>query len=146
MKISALFPIFLPGFLIAQQNTLTCGETFKHNSGSFSMSIGQIDFLENQGLQQPFIIEKLKVDELNKTIFYLFPNPTNGMLTLSIENPKFTNYSCTIYDANNRLLETIDLLSTSNHITFSNYVNGIYFVNIKENNSLKSIYKVLKIN
>ena len=146
MKISTVIPLFFTGFLFAQQNTVTSGETFKNDKGSFSISIGQIDFLETQGLQQPYVIEKLNVEEKVKTNISLFPNPTNGELTLTIENPKAANYTCDIFDANNRLLETINLSSTSNSISLSNYINGVYYVNLKENNAPKSIYKIIKIN
>ncbi len=72
----------------------------------------------------------------------IFPNPTNGMLTIKIPNST-QNTKISIYAINGQLLKQMNTLDQEINVDLSNYSKGVYFVNLTTNNTSKSI-KIIK--
>jgi len=84
-----------------------------------------------------------KENELDSSI-RLFPNPTNGQLTLFNEN-NMDIETITIFDFNGRTIQELVVEESSININFSiaNIAQGIYFVKIKTNEA-SFVKRVLK--
>ena len=82
-------------------------------------------------------------NELDSSI-RLFPNPTNGQLTLFNEN-NMDIETITIFDFNGRTIQELVVEESSININFSiaNIAQGIYFVKIKTNEA-SVVKRVLK--
>jgi hypothetical protein len=72
---------------------------------------------------------KVGVNNLKSSInnLVVFPNPSNGHVTIISDESK-----CALYDANFRLLESIDL-TNANTINTTNLKSGLYWVKAKNN-------------
>jgi hypothetical protein len=62
----------------------------------------------------------------------VFPNPTDGIL--NIEIPDYPNKQLLITDILGRIEKTLSLQSETTNINISNLPNGIYYLNLYENN------------
>ena len=67
----------------------------------------------------------------------VYPNPTQGQVTILVGDNSLVGTVAVIYDVNGRLLENIKIASSSQAIDLSNYVNGIYFIKLSNNEVLK---------
>ncbi len=63
----------------------------------------------------------------NSNRFSIFPNPTNDFVTISTNNPE---YLVLVYDISGKEIFTTMCDGNSTKVDFSNYPDGIYFVNI----------------
>jgi len=64
------------------------------------------------------------------SLFSIFPNPGNGIFTVSLENPG-ENCNLEIYNAQGQIIRQIWANSKSNQvIDLSNQPKGIYFIRI----------------
>jgi len=86
----------------------------------------------------PSIIEEVKLND-----FQLFPNPTNGSITIkSDSNQPYSNI--TITDLTGRKLYNVQNTSNTNLIDVSELNNGIYLVNIMQQNGESVCLKFIK--
>ena len=104
------------------------------------------DFQANEGpcgLNFDFgtIEESLDVKETAKDPFTVYPNPTNG--TISINGFGDGNYQVTVYDLNGRLLESKELSKAANSISLGNYSGSLFLVHIS-NGKQTAIKRVAK--
>ena len=87
---------------------------------------------------------KTGIIDNNKNLSILYPNPTNNNVNIKAicELPSI-NYN--IIDAFGNLILSSSAINSNNEIKidFSNYSNGIYFVNLNCGKSIKT-YKVIK--
>jgi extracellular elastinolytic metalloproteinase len=83
-------------------------------------------------------------DNALSTQIVLFPNPTQGLLTL-VNNSNEVLTGITITDVNGRTIQTIDLKNAGTHTNFSiePLAQGMYFVRIDTESSttIKQIVK-----
>ena len=73
----------------------------------------------------------------NKSIVY--PNPTEGSVTILIGENSLIGTTAVLYDTNGRLLENIKITANSQQVNLKNYVNGTYFIRLSNNEVLKII-------
>jgi hypothetical protein len=77
--------------------------------------------------------------------FTLSPNPTDGILTISIENYDLQKiYSVSIYDRDGTVMERFDMRSSSERIDISKFQNGPYSIQLFDGTDIKSM-KFIKI-
>jgi hypothetical protein len=124
----------------AQQNTVATGGNASSAEGSVSYSIGQIDYepssnangTVSQGVQQPFEIYPLAVDELFSSLeINLFPNPTSDFIHLTIGDfSKTENLSYQLTDASGRLIQYARILENSTQIDVQHLSSASYFLNV----------------
>lgn len=81
------------------------------------------------------------VEELNKDVISIFPNPTNNLVNVSgIENAQ----TITLMDVTGKIVYTNNNLSTDVlTIDLSNASNGLYFMQVKTDNGTDT-YKIVK--
>ena len=80
----------------------------------------------------------LSVDEYNSPNLFIYPNPTEGIITVK------NNVSITKIDIFNNLGQSILSKSNQNTIDLSELKQGLYFIKIKDENENIFIKKVLK--
>jgi len=81
----------------------------------------------NQETIQPSVYKE-NIEDFEIT---LFPNPTNGQITLEIKGINDNNQaSINIYDFSGKLLEVHNKIEVINYIDLSQYSNGTYILRI----------------
>ena len=82
------------------------------------------------------------IDNLNASVS-IFPNPTNN--SFSVESEKFNeNTVIKIINEFSQIVYHSNLFSDKNLINIEQLSNGIYFLQIFENNKLIGVKKILK--
>lgn len=76
-------------------------------------------------------------NSINPSIVY--PNPTNGQINILIGDPKQVGTEATITDVNGRIVKKIKITSANQLIDLSSFVNGLYFVRLKNKEVLKIV-------
>lgn len=79
------------------------------------------------------------IDEVQGTSIYVYPNPTNGIITVE---GILTNAKISILNINGILQHKIQIID--NQINLENLQNGLYFIKIETKNNIET-QKVLKI-
>jgi hypothetical protein len=144
--------------LQAQEVITTSGGNISGNEGSVSYSIGQVVYATNtgpggsvaQGVQQPFEISVLTgfKETSNITLrFNAFPNPTAGILNLTVDAtllPDIQKLSYELFDTHGNLLKNEKLTSSQTLIDMGNLVSAIYFLKISGDSSELTNFKIIK--
>ena len=148
MKIlfSIIFSIALISSIFPQQNTVSSGGNGSNASGSISISVGQIDFLNvssangnmQQGVQQPetFITTSVlnSEDSFDMTIF---PNPTQRSFTIDLSVKEESKMVLHVFDAAGReVLRSERYLHAGKNqekVNAADLAMGIYFIEIDLN-------------
>jgi RHS repeat-associated protein len=71
----------------------------------------------------------------------VYPNPTQGLVTITVGDKALVGSTAVLYDVNGLQLELIKITANSQTINMGKYVNGTYF--IKLNN--KEVLKIVKL-
>jgi len=69
----------------------------------------------------------------------VYPNPTEGMITLILGDKSLIGTEASIMDINGRVLKQIKLTASSQTINISDYVNGVYLVRLSNKETLKIV-------
>lgn len=80
----------------------------------------------------------LGVESNNKTVISIYPNPTKEFATISLE----TDATYTLINIQGQILQQDNFIIGDNTVDVSQYLNGLYFINIKTdagNSTLKLI-------
>ena len=147
--ITAILFIFGYSILFAQQATVVSGGNASGSTGTVSYTIGQIDYTTNtgstgsamQGVQQPYEIIPISSTEQNISAF---PNPTDGLITLSFENYPLINTTYQIYDENGRLLQSNKINLEQTTIDLTEFATAIYFLKIQDGAKELKVFKIFK--
>lgn len=90
-------------------------------------------------------IEELLTEAIPEFQMKVYPNPANISLNLDLQNfEQNSNLYYKISDLSGRLLIAEPLLQTNNSIDVSSFTNGLYLLEIYENNTLKEVFKFIK--
>ena len=139
----------------AQEAIIATGGNASGTGGTASYSVGQVVYLTNsgangseiQGVQQPFEISTVAEIENAKTINIIcsaYPNPTNDLLIINIDNYNKDNLSYQLYDITGKSLESKKVESNVTSISMKSFLPGIYFLKITDNNNEIKIFKIIK--
>lgn len=151
----SILAIFSFATVNAQSSVNTSGGDISSQQGSVSYSVGQIVYTTNtganttisQGVQQPFeISEILSVDDFEdiQLVLSAFPNPTDGQLTLLIEDLELSNLNFHVYDMTGKVIDSQKITSYETHINLENQHPSTYILKVTlDNQELKS-FKILK--
>jgi hypothetical protein len=123
--------------------------------GSLSYSVGQIVYTTNvgttgslaQGVQQPYEISVPTALENTEGItleYKVYPNPTKGMLTLSLKPFDSDNFRFKLFDINGLLLQEKKVESEITYISMDSYNPSIYFLRIIKDNLEVKVFKIIK--
>lgn len=143
-------------FIFAQGSIVAAGQILeKQDELSISYSIGQIatssgissNSVINEGVHQVYIEKGLssRIENDKYGDYNLFPNPTQGNLTLRFEgdNPVGTDYS--IFSSDGSLMVRSHITSPRTFIKFEGN-SGIYFLNIYDENEFITVFRIIKFN
>jgi len=140
-----------PGF--AQQAILTNGGDATGNGGTVAYSIGQVIYTANtsgaisvsQGVQQGYDITTVGISTIEKNIsLSVFPNPTTDDLKLEINETPGENFAYMLTDAQGKEIKTEVIKHNETHIEMKALANGIYFIQVNQENKLLKTFKVVK--
>lgn len=129
-------------------------------TGSLSYTVAEMTMVETfvkgssiltQGFQQPELLAvSIPEQEIAQSDILLYPNPTNGQISLSYQSATTTQNSVKIYNILGAVLlsETYYASKGLNTLAFdlSRYNQGIYFLELTTEQQGKQITSVHKIN
>jgi hypothetical protein len=141
----------LSGFLIAQAGFSASGFDAVSTGGSVSSTIGQVFYHQwtenagkiNEGIQQPYEIFVVSVDDNLKTSVLLFPNPTQDFVLLKMEN-NVKDFSYTLYSMDGKWLEDQKIDHEETVVPLQKYSGNIFLLVIYKDNNIVKTYKVIK--
>ena len=153
MKIlSPIIFLFISAFAFGQSNTVSAGGDAEGDNGSVSFSIGQVVYTSaqsatgniNQGVQQPFDVGVVTgVEELGINLS-VYPNPTSGLLTLTVDQAETQPLSFELFDASGRSVASKDNLSASTQISLDAFVSGIYTLSVYRSNKPVKSFRIVR--
>ena len=162
MKYFVTFIAVVTGYLLfnnlcyGQQVISTSGEQFESQNLSVSQTIGEpltttfvgTSIILTQGFQQPGLkVTSIKSKKVSQYAFNLYPNPVNYELTISGQNsPEIFMVIITNNTGNVLFHEKILLGLQGNKLDFSEYIQGVYHVQISDlTGSIINTYQIVKI-
>lgn len=80
------------------------------------------------------------LDNINKVKIY--PNPTNKILNIEIQNSTFSNIE--LFDIYGKLIQTFEINNTTKSINIEHLNSGVYFIQISNNKGNKITRKLIK--
>ena len=156
MKKTSLFSIVTliasNAFVFGQSNTVSTGGNASSSSGSVSYSIGQVVYTSaegdngsiNQGVQQPYSVDVITGIEHPEIDLSVFPNPTQGQITLNIELDRTESYSCSLFDATGRLVFAQDKLNPATIISLDAFAVGTYTLSVSKKKEVVKSFRVVR--
>ena len=156
MKKTSLFSIVAllasNAFVFGQSNTVSSGGNASSSSGSVSYSIGQVVYTSaegdngsiNQGVQQPYSVDVITGIEHPEIDLSVFPNPTQGQITLNIALDRTESYSCNLFDATGRLVFTQDKLNPATIISLETFAVGTYTLSVSKEKEVVKSFRVVR--
>ena len=149
---SVIICCFLFSKVFAQHSVNAGGKNEVSASGSISYSIGQVNykFSENssgslaEGVQHPYEVFVLYVNETTKIDIEVYPNPTTQYLSIKI--PFITaGFDYKIYDLGSKLLKRGAISDSDTIIDIAEFASSSYILDIQKNNKSIKTYKIIKI-
>jgi hypothetical protein len=138
----------------AQQAVIATGGNASGSGGTVAYSVGQIVYKTNigpngsvsNGIQQAFEISTLTGIEDNKISLNLqvYPNPTNGYLTLSIDKTEFTSFNFQLTDNTGKVIESKVVTSPNEIINMECLAKSVYFLKVSRNDLDVKTFKIIK--
>jgi hypothetical protein len=80
--------------------------------------------------------------EFSQSYFEIYPNPTDGLI--NIFNDKSSNYSIILKSLSGQIIKEEISITNKNSISIENQANGMYFVEIINEDKTTEIFKVVK--
>lgn len=139
--------------ICAQQTVPVTGGEATGSGGNSSYSVGQIAFSSysnsatsiNQGIEQPYeIYEITNIKNISNIELSLFPNPTNGYITLKIPEINFSGYNYKLYNVYGQLIETINIESPDTRINLGKQASATYLLKVLQDQKEIKLYKIIK--
>ncbi len=141
--------------LQAQQSVNAAGGNASGSGGSVSYSLGQAFYQTYagttgtvaEGVQQPYeIFVVTAIEEANGISLSMaaYPNPTSGILTLTINGIYVLDLSYQLYDMQGKLLENRKISGIRTSIVMSNLLPAAYFVKVIQGNNEVKTFKIIK--
>ena len=139
----------------AQEAVSAAGGNASGSGGTASYTIGQVVYTTisgasgtiTQGVQQPYeILVNSGIEEAKGISLecIVYPNPTNDLIKLKIENYKLENLSYQVYDINGKLLQNKKTEGSETIISMSDFVPATYFLKVTDNKKEIKVFKIIK--
>lgn len=138
--------------LTAQLALPASGSDASGPGGSVSYTIGQVAYstvdgqngTENQGVQQPYEIFTVAVEEVASFECIVYPNPTDGLIILEVVNYPIQALHYQLSDLQGRLLLANDLQGAETSIFMENLPAATYFLTVLQHDKKVKSYKIIK--
>jgi hypothetical protein len=138
----------------AQQTLAIAGGNATGSGGSASYTLGQVVYTTKsgnsttvtEGVQQPYEISVLATESVERIEIQLsaYPNPTNDLLQLKIENYKTADVIYQLYSLNGVLLDSQKGMGNETTIQMRNYPTAVYLLKVTENNKSLKTFQIIK--
>lgn len=144
--------LFISAFAFGQSNTVSAGGDAEGDNGSVSFSIGQVVYTSaqsatgniNQGVQQPYDVGVVTgVEEIGINLS-VFPNPTSGLLTLTVDGEDAQPLSYELFDASGRSVASKNNLSASTQISLDAFATGVYNLSVYRGNKPVKSFRIVR--
>jgi len=146
--------LILPTILNAQQVIMSGGGNASGSSGSVSYTVGQVAYVNIegingsvvQGIQQPQISVALEIDygAENDLSVSVFPNPTSGLIQMTVKNREGGKLVYLLYDLNGRLLRNAKVNSMNTFISMESFSGGSYLLKVISDKAASKIFTIIK--
>ena len=142
----------LPISLQAQQNTVSAGGDAVGKTGSFSYTVGQIDYLTatdgaaaaTAGMQQSLDDESYDYNKMCDDVqITISPNPTPDYLDVFL-NDDFAKYSYTLTDVVGRVYTEGELTDGYDKLDLMGLLIGVYILRVYCNKDESVVFKIVK--
>jgi hypothetical protein len=138
----------------AQQSINSSGGNGSGTGGSFSYTVGQIDYVAatgtngsiSQGVQQPFEFFTLGTNDCPAILLQAmaYPNPTTENVNLVVSNYSLENLEFELYDISGKIILNQKITTSETLISMGNLSTGSYFIAVNENNKKLKTFKIIK--
>ncbi len=134
----------------------SAGDSFSNTSYRLDWSIGELvtetytdaQYTLTQGFHQgTYIVSSVDENPLLEYSITAFPNPTSDLITLTLKSPfegGEGDVLITVTDFSGKVLQTKQIHSESEQISFSNYAKGTYSVIVSQNNQFVKSFQIVK--
>ena len=141
---------------IQAQNTVPAtGGNATGAGGTVSYSVGQVTFntysgtngTVAQGVQQPYEISVVTAVENTEGItleYKVYPNPTRGLINLTIKPLDNENFRFKLYDMNGILLQDKKAESEETEISMERLSSSVYLLKVIKDNLEVKTFKIIK--
>lgn len=134
----------------AQQNTVSAGGDASGSGGTVSFSVGQIDYINsssvtgelNQGVQQPYELFLVSLDESITETISIHPNPFSNQIILNVSEGKDLSYK--LIDASGRLVIKGQCKGPQTTVDVSPLPSGTYQMVLFNVDQQILVYKLIK--
>lgn len=142
----------IPLAVRAQQNTVVAGGDAKGKAGSFSYTVGQIDYLTLEGdmavatagMQQPIDDETYDYNKMCDDVqITITPNPTPDYLSVYI-NDDFAKYRYTLTDVVGKVYSEGELTDGYDKLDLIGLLNGVYLLRVYCKDDESVVFKIAK--
>ncbi len=107
------------------------------NSNTMYYRLKQVDL--NGNFKYTNII-KLNYNQKANVKSIVYPNPTQGLITITIGDKGLIGTQAILLDANGKMLQQVKITATSQSFDLSKFTNGVYFIRLNN----KEIMKIIK--
>ena len=152
----SIIALLLLAFQVSAQSAfVTVGGEATGEGGSMSFSVGEVTYkstVDNQytiseGVQQAYTIKDITPDAIKNLVkieLSAYPNPTSDVLHLVVKDADIDGLSYSVSDVKGRTQEKGTIVGTESVIQFSQYLDGVYFVEVKQKGKMVKRFEVLK--
>ncbi|NBC56738.1 MAG: T9SS type A sorting domain-containing protein [Bacteroidetes bacterium] len=137
----------------SQTAVVSSGNNITSSSGSLSFSLGQVVYKTNnntegsihQGVQQAYEIFTLKVEDHRlKPSMTVYPNPTEDIVNLRIDDLNSDKLSYMLFDLQGRLIKQGKLTENFTPINIQDLPSASYIMKISKNQKAFKSFKIIK--
>lgn len=145
--------LFCSSVMLAQESVLTAGGDASSSTGSISYSIGQTFYTTASsgvgssatGVQQPYEfytgIDHIKKIRLSTKVF---PNPTNSIVNLIVEETRIRSLEYQLFDASGKLLLLKEVVEETTIIPMQDLVPAMYFLKLSQDQQIVKTFTIIK--
>lgn len=141
--------------LYAQESFSASADQVSGAGGSLSYSVGQVVYATYrdknmgsvaQGVQQTYNITALLGVEIAaiKLELMAYPNPTQDIVTIKIDNYKNESLTYQLYDLQGKLWDSQSLQGAQTQLDMKDLAGGSYLLSIQENEALIKTFRIIK--
>jgi hypothetical protein len=142
------------GVARAQNGPVAAGGDASGTGGSASYSIGQVDYItENgtggtitQGLQQPYeiaVVTGIEATDINLSAS-VYPNPTADLVTLNVKSSSTLNMFYILCDVQGKQIRQDKLSGSETRISMEELNKATYLLKVLDNNKEVKTFKIIK--
>ena len=154
LKMTLMFSLIICiGSVYSQESANASGGDATGSGGTATYTIGQVAYTyesgtngnTNQGVQQPYEIYPVGIDEQNLEIeLSIYPNPASE--NLQIEFKKYGEYDATyqLIDLTGKILLESKVQNTTSSLEIGLYKPGVYMLNVISKSEKIKTFKIIK--